>query len=152
MQIKNSYTFGAPRQVVWDLLMDTARIAGCIPGCEGLEPLGDDRFRARLTVGLAAVTGTYEGTVTMADKQPPHSYRLLVEGSGRPGFVTGEAHITLADAAGSTLVTVEGDAQIGGAIARVGQRLMTSAGRMMMDRFFACLRASIDRRPPDGSP
>ena len=59
-------------------------IASCIPGCE-LEPDGEDRYRARLTVALAAITGTYEGTVVLSDKVPPTSYRLTVEGQGTPG-------------------------------------------------------------------
>jgi carbon monoxide dehydrogenase subunit G len=120
--------------------MDTEAIAGCIPGCEKLEPLGDDRYRATLTVALAAVTGTYQGTVAMVDKQPPASYRLLVEGQGRPGFVKGESTIALVDRGATTDVEVSGNVQIGGAIARVGQRLVGSVGQMMMDRFFACLQ------------
>ena len=71
MEIKGTYTFKAPRERVWALLMDTTAIAGCIPGCDALEPVGEDRYRATLTVALAAVTGTYQGTVAMVDKQAP---------------------------------------------------------------------------------
>jgi hypothetical protein len=75
----------------------------------------------------------------MLDKNPPHSYRLVVEGSGKPGFVNGEATIELvADGAGTT-VRVTGRGNVGGVIARVGQRLLGSVSKMMMDRFFACL-------------
>ena len=140
MELQGKYTFNAPAGRVWSLLMDTEAIAGCIPGCEKLEPLGDDRYRATLTVALAAVTGTYQGTVAMVDKQPPASYRLLVEGQGRPGFVKGESTIALVDRGATTDVEVSGNVQIGGAIARVGQRLVGSVGQMMMDRFFACLQ------------
>jgi carbon monoxide dehydrogenase subunit G len=123
--------------------MDTSAIAGCIPGCGALEPLGDDRYRATLTVALAAVTGTYQGTVAMVDKKAPESYRLLVEGQGRPGFVKGESSIALADHGGSSEVQVRGVVHVGGAIARVGQRLVSSVGQMMMDRFFTCLQAKV---------
>jgi len=140
MELQGKYTFNAPAGRVWSLLMDTEAIAGCIPGCEKLEPLGDDRYRATLTVALAAVTGTYQGTVAMVDKQPPASYRLLVEGQGRPGFVKGESTIALVDRGATTDVEVSGNVQIGGSIARVGQRLVGSVGQMMMDRFFACLQ------------
>ncbi len=140
MELQGKYTFNAPAERVWSLLMDTEAIAGCIPGCEKLEPLGEDRYRATLTVALAAVTGTYQGTVAMVDKQPPASYRLLVEGQGRPGFVKGESTIALVDCGATTDVEVRGNVQIGGAIARVGQRLVSSVGQMMMDRFFACLQ------------
>jgi carbon monoxide dehydrogenase subunit G len=82
MDISGSYTFNAPPQRVWDLLMDPAVIASCIPGCEKLDPEGEDRYRARLKVALAAITGSYDGTVTLSDKTPPNSYRLTVEGQG----------------------------------------------------------------------
>ena len=65
------HTFNAPPERVWALLMDPAAIASCIPGCDSLEPDGEDRYTAALTVGMAAITGTYEGTVTITDKVPP---------------------------------------------------------------------------------
>ena len=69
--------------------------AQSIPGCGALVPIGEDRYKATLTVALAAITGTYEGTVALSDKVPPSSYRMTVEGQGRPGFVKGEATIAL---------------------------------------------------------
>lgn len=139
MDIRATYLFDAPTESVWDLLMDTDRIAACIPGCERLEPLGGDRYRAKLTVTLAAVSGAFDGTVAMVDQQPPVSYRLLVDGQGRSGFVKGESTITLADRGGATAVAIDGRVQVGGAIARVGQRILSSVAAMMMDRFFGCL-------------
>jgi carbon monoxide dehydrogenase subunit G len=123
--------------------MDTERVAACIPGCDRLEPLGDNRYRARLTVSLAAVSGAFDGTVAMVDQRAPSSYRLLVEGQGRGGFVKGESTITLADRGSTTDVAVEGRVQIGGAIARVGQRILSSVAKMMMDRFFGCLQTKV---------
>ena len=143
MDLHGTYTFNAPAARVWDLLMDTGQIAACVPGCDRLEPIGDDRYKATLTVALAAVTGTYEGTVALVDKQPPSSYRLLVDGKGRPGFVRGESAIKLEDLGATTVVHVKGTVQIGGAIARVGQRLVASVGQMMMDRFFGCLQSRL---------
>ena len=143
MDLHGTYTFDAPAARVWDLLMDTGQIAACVPGCDRLEPIGEDRYKATLTVALAAVTGTYEGTVALVDRQPPVSYRLLVDGKGRPGFVRGESTITLEEQGAATVVHVKGQVQIGGAIARVGQRLVASVGQMMMDRFFGCLQGKL---------
>jgi len=143
MDIHATYTFDAPARTVWDLLMDTERVAACIPGCDRLEPLGDDRYRARLTVSLAAVSGAFDGTVAMVDQRAPSSYRLLVEGQGRGGFVKGESTITLEDRGSTTDVAVQGRVQIGGAIARVGQRILSSVAKMMMDRFFGCLQTKV---------
>jgi carbon monoxide dehydrogenase subunit G len=143
MDITGSYTFAAPPERVWDLMMDPKAIAACIPGCEALEPDGVDRYRARITLGLAAITGTYDGTVVITAKVEKSSYRLAVEGQGRPGFVKGSAAITLRPEGGGTVVDLTATVQTGGAIARLGQRLIGSAAKMMQDRFFACMQRKV---------
>jgi hypothetical protein len=143
MEISGSYTFNAPVDRVWHLLMDPAVIASCIPGCDRFEPDGEDRYRVRLTVGLAAITGTYDGTVVMSDKVPQTSYRLTAEGQGRPGFVKGSSVIVLRADGAATIVDVRGTVQTGGPIARVGQRLIGSVSKMMLDRFFACVQGKV---------
>ena len=97
MEVSATYAFDAPRQQVWELLIDPQVIAGCLPGCEAMEPTGDDTYRAILTIGIAAITGRYEGTVRMSDKNEPAGYTLVVEGKGKPGFVNGSAHVSLAE-------------------------------------------------------
>jgi len=82
----------------------------------------------------------FDGGVANRHRVEPESYRLVVDAKGRQGFVRGEAHITLADGTdGHTVVSVDGRGQIGGMIARVGQRLVGAVGKTMMDRFFDCL-------------
>ncbi|MQA29349.1 MAG: carbon monoxide dehydrogenase [Luteitalea sp.] len=148
MDIKGSYTFDAPASRVWELLMDPAAIAGCIPGCRELSPLGEDRYRAVLVVPVSAITGNYTGTIAVTDKVPLQSYRLNVEGNGRGGFVRGQTAITLTDAGAQTIVAVDGQVQVGGAIARVGQRLLEGVSRMLMDQFYACLKNKAAVAPP----
>ena len=143
MDIAGSYTFIGPPDRVWSLLMDPAVIAACIPGCQGLEPDGEDRFRARLIVALAAITGTYDGTVVIADKAPHSSYKLIVEGQGKPGSIKGTAIIGLRPEGETTIVDVAGTVQAAGPIARVGQRLIGGVAKMMQDRFFACLNGKL---------
>lgn len=144
MDLSANYTFDAPRQRVWDLLVDPKIIANCLPGCESLEPTGIDSFEAKLTVNLAAITGRFVGTVQMTDKSMPSRYTLKVEGRGTPGFVDGSANISLTDTENNgTTVCVSGTANFGGTIARVGQRLLSSVSKMMIDRFFSCLQQAI---------
>ena len=143
MDISGSYTFDASPDRVWALLMDPAVISSCIPGCSSFEPTGENCYRARLTVALAAITGAYEGTVTVAEQVPPSSYRLVAEGQGRPGFVKGSSLITLRAAGASTIVDVAGTVQTGGAIARLGQRLIGGVSKMMLDLFFTCLQGKL---------
>jgi hypothetical protein len=143
MEISGSYTFSAPRARVWDLLTDPSVIASCMPGCDRFEADGEDRYRAKMTVALAAITGSYEGTIVLSDKEPPSSYRLTAEGRGRPGFVNGGAAISLREDGAATIVDVRGTVQTGGTIARLGQRLIGGVSQMMMDRFFACLQSKL---------
>jgi len=143
MEISGTYTFNAQPERVWNLLMDPAVLSSCIPGCERFEPTGDDGYTVTLTVGIAAITGTYSGTVHLVDQIPHASYRLIVEGQGRPGFVKGSSAVALKADGDATEVTVTADVQTGGLIARVGHRLIGGVAKMMMDRFFGCLQSRI---------
>jgi uncharacterized protein len=137
MKIEGAHEISAPRQRVWDAFLDPEQLKKAIPGCERLEALGGDEFKATMKVGVAAVKGTFEGKVRLADKKPPDSYRMGIEGSGGPGFVRGEAAITLTDTAGGgTRVAYSADVQVGGLIAGVGQRMLGGVSKMMADQFF----------------
>ena len=146
MKIEGSYTINAPRERVFEVLRDPAMLQQCIPGCQSLEPQGDGRYVAKIQAGVAAVKGTFNGHVQIAEEQPPESYRLVVEGSGGPGFVKGDAVIRLSDAEGGTKVDVAGDGQVGGMIAGVGQRVLLPAARMMMNQFFGCMQSKIEAK------
>ena len=136
MKLEGSYEIAAPRQQVWEAFLDPDRLRQAIPGCEKLEAVGNDEYKATMKIGVAAVKGTFEGKVRLTDKQAPDSYRLGVDGSGGPGFVRGDTLITLSDAPGGTRVSYSADVQIGGLIAGVGQRMLGGVSKMMADQFF----------------
>ena len=146
MELTAEYRFEAPLTRVWDLLMDPQTISSCLPGCKSFEPIGEDKYQVSLTAGVAAVSGSFSGTVTIADKQPHTSYRLIVESRGTPGFAAGQSLVTLRPADGGVIVAVAGTVNVGGLIAQVGQRLLGVTARMMMDRFFKCLQSRIETR------
>jgi uncharacterized protein len=141
MKLVSTHHFPAPPERVWALLMDTGAIAACLPGCKGLRPLGDDRYEAELVAGVAAVTGHFTARIALHDLEAPASYRMTLDAKGRPGFVNGRARITLAAEGDGTRVDVDADADVGGTIARVGQRLLDGVAKMTSDRFFACMAA-----------
>ena len=136
MKIEGGHDISAPRQKVWEAFLDPEMLRQAIPGCEKLELIGQDEYRATMKVGVAAVKGTFEGKVRISDKKAPESYRLWVEGSGGPGFIRGETLITLSDIPGGTRVGYGADVQVGGLIAGVGQRLLGGVSKMMADQFF----------------
>ncbi len=147
MKFASQYTFDATPETVFDLMTDPETVAGCLPGCDELEPLGDNRYRAEMVVGIAAIKGRFRGTVALREMRRPNSYTLSVDGRGSAGFTRGEARIAIdAKDAGST-VRVEADARVGGPVARVGQRLLVGTAKMLADRFFACLRRKVEASP-----
>ena len=143
MHITATYTFDAPRDRVWALLMDVDAIAGCLPGCKGFRALGDNRYEAELSAGVAAISGDFKATIALLNQRPVESYTLRVDANGRPGFVKGEAQVMLSVNGNQTVVAIGADAEAGGMIARVGQRLIESVARMSMDRFFGCLATKL---------
>jgi len=136
MKIEGSHDVPAPRQKVWDAFLDPKQLQKAIPGCEKLEALGSDEYKATLKIGVAAVKGTFEGKVRLLDKTPTESYRLAAEGSGGPGFVKAQTLITMSEIEGGTRVSYSADVQVGGLIAGVGQRMLGGVSKMMADQFF----------------
>ncbi len=116
-------------------------LARAIPGCEGLEQTGPDEYRMKMKMALASLSGAFEGKVKITDSNPPSSFRLLVEGSSKIGFVKGEGLLTLTASGENTDISYEGDAQIGGTMAAIGQRLIDGTSKMMIKKFFEKLTA-----------
>ena len=139
MNITATYSFPAAPTEVWKLLMDPEAIKSCLPGCRELRPVGDDRYHAEMTIGVAAVSGSFTATVVLSEQVPPQSYRLSVDATGKPGFAKGSAMIVLSPTPSGTEIQVAASAEVGGLIARVGQRLVEGVAKMTTDRFFSCL-------------
>jgi carbon monoxide dehydrogenase subunit G len=136
MKLEGSHDIPVPRERVWTAFLDPETLRQAIPGCEKLEALGNDEYKATMKIGVAAVKGTFEGKVRLFDKTPPDSYRMAVEGSGGPGFIRGETQISLSEIPEGTRVAYTADVQVGGLIAGVGQRMLGGVSKMMADQFF----------------
>jgi uncharacterized protein len=137
MKIEGSSDIPAPRERVWAAFLDPGVLAQALPGCEKLEAVGENEYKATMKVGVAAIKGTFEGKVKLSDLEPPNRYRMAVEGSGGPGFVRGDAGMQLSDVDGGTRVSYDADVQVGGLIASVGQRMLGGVTKMMLDQFFS---------------
>jgi uncharacterized protein len=139
MEITGEHTFNAPRQQVWDFLLDPAVLQQCLPGCERLDQLGEDEYAATMKIGIAMIKGTFSGKVKITDKVEPESYTMAVEGSGPQGQVSGVGKLVLVEADEITTVKYSGDANVRGTIARVGARMVQPAARQIVGQFFGCL-------------
>lgn len=155
MKLEGSHTFAAPRDEVWEAMLDPDVLIKALPGCEALEKVGENQYKATLNVRVGPVQGRFSGTVTLSNLNPPASYRMKVTGQGAPGFVTGEGDITLDEQDGSTVMRYTGDAQIGGRIASVGQRLLDSTAKSLTRQGLQAVDALIQARQqtsPQGGP
>ena len=147
MKINGTQTFPAPRQKVWEFLIDPQRLARCLPGCEKLEAVGEHEYASQMNVGLAAVKGVYTGKVKLEELQPPLHYKMLIDGKGKQGFIKGNGILDLEEQNGQTLLKYSGDMQVGGPLASVGQRMIEGAAKMMIGQFFAAMEAELQAMP-----
>jgi carbon monoxide dehydrogenase subunit G len=147
MKISGTQTFPAPRQKVWEFLIDPQRIAKCLPGCEKMEAVGENEYSSQINVGLAAVKGVYTGKIKLDEMQPPSHYKMLIDGKGKQGFIKGSGMLDLEDLSGQTLLKYTGDIQVGGPLASVGQRMIDGAAKMMIGQFFTAMEAEIQAAP-----
>jgi len=145
MKLSGSVTLAAPPEKVWGAINDPIVLARCLPGCERLDPDGPDRFKAAVSFGLAAISGRYAGSLELAEKKPPHSMLLKIEGKGIPGFVKGQGRVELRAKGKHTELHYEGEAQVGGMIAAVGQRMIEAASKKIVGQFFEKISAELSR-------
>jgi hypothetical protein len=147
MKIEGAADIPAPRDKVWAAFLDPEILAQALPGCEKLEAIGPNEYKATMKIGVAAIKGTFEGKVKLSDLEPPNRYRMAVEGSGGPGFVRGAAGMQLSDVDGGTRVSYDADVQVGGLIASVGQRMLGGVTKMMLDQFFTKMTELLASKP-----
>lgn len=146
MRIEGEFTFQAPREAVWEALLDPDVIVRAIPGAEGLERVEEDRYRGTMKVGVGPVTGRYDLDVVIEEKRPPERYTMRVSGQGGLGYARGTAEVELADEDGVTRMTYASDLAIGGRIAGVGQRMIDTVARSMTRKGLESLEREIERR------
>jgi len=138
MDMSGEYRIPASRQTVWEALNDPEILKKTIPGCESLTKTGDNEMAAKVKSKVGPVSATFAGTASLTDLNPPESYTINGEGSGGvAGFAKGGATVKLEDKDGGTLLKYDVDAQIGGKLAQLGQRLVNGAAKKVADDFFA---------------
>ena len=138
MTMTGEVQLAAPREAVWEKLNDPAVLKTCIPGCEELEKTEDGGFRAVAKMKVGPVSARFKGKVTLSDLDPPNGYKISGEGEGGvAGFAKGGATVALSDKDGGTLLSYNVEAQIGGKLAQLGQRLINGTAKKLADEFFA---------------
>ena len=153
MRVAGSYTLAVARDRAYEILQDPEVLAKCMPGTERLARIGPDEYEMKMKMVISAVQGLFDGKVRIADQKPPVQFRLIVEGSGKVGFMNGNGLLTLTPATVTTGMSIrgsdgtevhfEGEVHVGGTIAGVGQRLLDSTAKLIIRKFFEKLSASV---------
>jgi len=143
MKIHGTHQINAARDRIFAALTDPQILRRCIPGCESLEKSGDDTYVATMKAGVGPVKGNFKGNVRLEDMHPPSHYRMIVDGKGGPGFVKGTGEFELSETGGQTSIAYDGEMQVGGVIASVGQRMIEAAAKMLAAKFFSELERQI---------
>jgi carbon monoxide dehydrogenase subunit G len=156
MKISGTATLNATPQQVWDAFHDPQVLARCLPGCETLTEVGPHEYAMTVTAGVAAIKGTYDGTVALRDPVHPEQFTLKANGAGGPGTVDANVLVRLApiDGGGTTL-SYDADAAVGGMIGGVGQRMLAGVTRKMAGQFFEAVDDDIagvrkEKKKPKG--
>jgi uncharacterized protein len=139
VNLDGSAVLSASPEQVWAVITDPAVLARTIPGCESLQQVGEDSYTMVVSAGVGAIRGKYAGEVRLADLQFPSSYVMHASGSGGPGSVRATVPITLEAVDGGTKLTYSAEAVVGGAVAGVGQRMITGVAKRMAGQFFSAV-------------
>ena len=148
MTMSGEVALPAAREVVWAKLNDPEILKICIPGCEQLDKISDTEFQAVAVNKIGPVKAKFKGKVTLSDLDPPNGYKISGQGDGGvAGFAKGGAVVTLAPKDGGTLLSYNVEAQIGGKLAQLGQRLINGAAKKLADDFFKKFAATVNFPP-----
>jgi uncharacterized protein len=166
VKLEGDYRFDAAVQDVWNALFDPAVLAAALPGCEKLD-LVDGAYVGEMTIKVGPISGKFTGKVQLEDKVEPSPagqeagalgsmtrghYKMIVDGRGPQGFMKATAAIGLAADGDGTKLHYDADAQIGGKIASVGQRLIDASARAITKQALDNLHENIKRRVAEKAP
>lgn len=150
MDMQGSRQLAITQQQAWTALNDPAVLKTCIPGCDKVEPSGDNQYAIGMALKIGPVSAKFAGKIMLSEIVPPQSYTINFEGQGgAAGFGKGKSSVSLvANDAGCELnYTVH--ASVGGKVAQLGQRLIDGAAKSMAEDFFKRFDDEMQKQHPE---
>ena len=150
MEMSGEQLVPAPQQAVWDGLNDPAMLKACVPGCESIEPIGENAYQVLMVARVGPVSAKFKGKLTLSDIRPPSSYALAFEGQGgAAGFAKGGAQVRLSPEGSATKLAYDVKASVGGKLAQIGSRLVDAAAKKIADDFFRNFNEKVSAQSGD---
>jgi uncharacterized protein len=127
--------------VAWNALTDVEILKACIPGCVALTAMSPTQFTVTVVTGIGPLRTTVKGVIELqrhGDADPPTSYTLRFDGSGRfIGRTQGEAQVQLRpDADGRAILSYGTKARVSGRLAAAGAPIIDIAVQELAENFF----------------
>lgn len=156
MHMSDHRDIQADPATVFQAILDPEVLKACVPGAQEVLGNAQDGYEATVTQKVGPVKATFKGKVVMSDMV--ENERLVITGEGKggaAGFAKGGAEVTLqALEDGTTRLSYEVDAKVGGKLAQLGSRLIDGFAKKMADQFFENLQTTIEGpsedEPADG--
>ena len=147
MKVEGEHLFNAPRKVVYDMFNDPDALGAAVPGMQKMVRIDESHYEAVLGIRVGPVSANFSGTLTLTDEVPPESVTLIIEGKGGAGFVKGTGYVKFEDLGDeTTMLHYTGEANIGGTLASVGQRMIDSVAKSMFKTVFEKLDKILEER------
>ena len=144
MEMTGEQLVPMPQAETWRALNDTEILKQCIPGCETLESIGENKFQLTVTTRIGPVNARFKGLMTLEDVQEPTSYAMVFEGQGGvAGFAKGKANVALSPEGDGTRLSYSVKATVGGKLAQLGARLIDGVARKLANDFFSCFNSKV---------
>jgi len=137
----------APPTEVWRTLLDPKALAAVIPGCHNLDLVGENAYRAEVSLGVGPVRGRFVADVALSDLVAPTSATLAGGLIGPLGSSRGGGHVTLAADGQGTRISYDYRVEISGKVAAIGGRMLEGAAKVVVGQFFSRLAAQIGGEP-----
>ncbi|MBR0988017.1 MULTISPECIES: SRPBCC family protein [Bradyrhizobium] len=151
LDIGGDEKISASAERLWTALNDPDVLTRCIPGCKKMTEISPDSYKVEMQLRVAAVGGSFEGEIALSDKEAPRSCNIKVSGAGTLGHGNGTARFDIEpDGEGASKLVYKGAGEIGGLVAGVGQRILSSVSKHLVGRFFVALRKEFEI-PLDGA-
>jgi len=130
---------------VWEILMDTQMLAKVVPGISSLEKLSDNSFKSTLNIKLGPVSGSFSGNLLLEDIVEQKSFTLKAKQNSKIGNANATIKIELATAGDQqTAIAFDGDAQLSGLLATMGQRIIGGVSQTLTKQFFTNLEKELE--------
>jgi hypothetical protein len=146
VKLREEFEVAEPVSSVWTFFEQPEAVAQCVPGVEQLTVVTPDDIDVRLTQSVGPMTATFAATVKIVERVPEKLIAFTATGKsvrGAMGNVRATVSVQLEPAGERTVVLVEGDVALAGALGSVGQKVVAKQAGKVTAQFSRNLEAAL---------